>query len=70
MTALELLNELQTRDIRLEHAGDKLHVNAPKGAVTPEIRSMLIEQKAALLALLAEDVPHVADGAPRRTAPT
>ena len=62
MTALELLKELQTYDIHLECAGDKLHVGAPKGAVTSEIHTMLVEQKAALLALLSEDVPQSADG--------
>ena len=54
MTALELLNELQTYDIRLECVGDKLRVNAPVGVVIPELRSLLKEQKAALLALLSE----------------
>jgi hypothetical protein len=55
MTALELLNDMRTRDIRLECRGDKLHVDAPKGAVTPEIRATLLEHKAELLALLAEE---------------
>ncbi len=54
MTALELLNDLRQQDIHLQCAGDKLRVNAPKGAVTPELRTALLEQKAALLALLSE----------------
>ena len=41
MTPLELLKELHTRDIHLECVGDKLRVNAPKGAVTPEIRARI-----------------------------
>ncbi len=54
MTTLELLQDLQKRDIRLECAGDKLRYDAPKGGLTPELRTVLIEQKAALLALLSE----------------
>ena len=54
MTTLELLRELHIRDIYVEAAGDKLRVSAPQGAVTPEIRTLLIAQKAALLALLSE----------------
>jgi hypothetical protein len=38
MNALELLQDLQTRDIHLERAGDKLRVDAPKGMLTPEVR--------------------------------
>lgn len=33
--------------------GDKLVVNAPKGVLTPEVRSRIAEQKVALLALLS-----------------
>jgi hypothetical protein len=58
MTALELLNKLQTYDIHLECVGDKLRVNAPVGVVTPELRSLLKEQKAALMALLSEGAPQ------------
>ncbi len=53
MTTLELLSDLQNLDIHLERAGDKLRVDAPKGALTPELRAILLEQKAALLALLS-----------------
>jgi DNA polymerase I len=54
MMALELLEDLQKRDIHLECAGDKLRVDAPKGTLTPELRAVLVEQKAALLALLSD----------------
>jgi DNA polymerase-1 len=53
MTTLELLSDLQNLDIHLECVGDKLRVDAPKGALTPELRSILLEQKATLLALLS-----------------
>jgi hypothetical protein len=58
MTALELLNDMRSRDIQLECRGDKLHVSAPKGTVTPEIRATLVEQKDALMALLSEEAPE------------
>ena len=58
MTTLEMLKNLHARDIHLECRGDKLHVNAPKGAVTPELRATLVEQKAALLALLSGTASH------------
>ncbi len=53
MTTLELLSDLQNLDIHLECVGDKLRVDAPKGALTPELRTILVEQKTALLALLS-----------------
>ncbi len=53
MTTLELLSDLQNLDIHLECVGDKLRVDAPKGALTPELRAILVEQKTALLALLS-----------------
>ncbi len=37
MTTLELLQDLQKRDIRLECAGDKLRYDAPKGGLTPSL---------------------------------
>nr|MBA2680227.1 non-ribosomal peptide synthase [Ktedonobacteraceae bacterium] len=61
MTALELLHELQIRDIHLTCVDAKLRVNAPKGAVTPEIRTVLVEQKDALLALLSEEAAQAAE---------
>src|SRR6266487_542417 len=53
MTTLELLSDLKNLDIHLECVGDKLRVDAPKGALTPELRTILVEQKTALLALLS-----------------
>jgi hypothetical protein len=39
MTAAALLAELQDRGASLAVAGDRLRVEAPVGAVTPEMRS-------------------------------
>jgi hypothetical protein len=52
MTTLELLEELHNRDIALQCVDGEIKVNAPKGAVSPELRAALLEHKPALLALL------------------
>src|SRR5438046_5763817 len=53
MTVPDLLVLVQARDIRLEAQGDRLVVDAPCGAVTPELRDQLVQHKAALLGRLA-----------------
>jgi DNA polymerase I len=50
---MELLSDLRKQDIHLKCVGDKLRVDAPQGALTPELRATLLEQKAALLAWLS-----------------
>lgn len=60
MSAAKLLAELKERGISLEANGDRLKVNAPKGAVTPELREALSEQKAELLTLLRSEPTHYA----------
>jgi hypothetical protein len=53
MTPAELLTLVRAADIRLEARGDRLLFDAPHGALTPELRAALAEQKPALLAWLA-----------------
>jgi hypothetical protein len=53
MTPAELLTLVRAADIRLEARGDRLVFDAPHGALTPALRSALVQQKAALLRLLA-----------------
>ena len=53
MMPAELLTLVRAADIRLEARGDRLVFDAPRGALTPELRSALVQQKAALLILLA-----------------
>jgi len=53
MTTTSLLNDLQRLGVDVTAKGDKLVVNAPKGVLTPEVRSRIAEQKVALLALLS-----------------
>jgi hypothetical protein len=51
-----LLHQLRQSGIRLQPRGDRLHVEAAPGAVTPELRLILTEHKADLLAALSGDV--------------
>ena len=56
MSPLDLLTAVRDAGIRLQVAGDRrdrLHFDAPAGALTPELRAALLEHKATLLALLA-----------------
>lgn len=47
-----LLAELMQSGIKLEPRGDLLHVEAPRGAVTPELRQKIAAHKAELMAAL------------------
>ncbi len=55
MTVQELLEELARPDIRLQPAGDKLRVDAPKGVLTDGLREAIRRHKAQLLCLLTYD---------------
>ena len=44
MTTGELLGQLRRRDIRLSLDGERLRVNAPKGALTSDLQAVLNEQ--------------------------
>lgn len=53
MSAVALIRQCRDAGIRLQARGDRLHVVAPAGTVTPELRQRLTEHKADLLALRA-----------------
>src|SRR4051794_10285573 len=53
MTTADLVVLARTYGILLEARGEKLFVDAPAGALTPELRSALVRHKPALLALYA-----------------
>ena len=55
MTALELLSNLSSKDIEIWADGDRLRYNAPKGALTPDLREKLADHKSEVLALLRQD---------------
>jgi len=51
----DLIRDLSAAGIRLSRRGDRLHVEAPKGTITHELKIKLAEVKPALLALLSAD---------------
>jgi non-ribosomal peptide synthetase component F len=52
MTLAALLGELRHRSVLLDPRGDDLRCLAPKGALTPELRRSIAENKPAILSLL------------------
>jgi hypothetical protein len=52
MNARSLLEDLRRRGVLLEANGERLHVDAPVGAIPEELRSALTEHKPRLLRLL------------------
>lgn len=54
MSTIEFLSHLRSRNIHLGVEGDKLRLNAPKGALTDELRAELHRRKAEILAFLQE----------------
>ena len=55
MSVGALLEDLRRRDVTLEPEGDLLHVDAPAGTITDELRGALTENKGRLLELLARE---------------
>ncbi len=53
MSATELLNELSARGVTLRPAPDGIRYQAPRGALTPELRERLVASKPAVLEILA-----------------
>ena len=52
MTTLDLLRQCSSRGIRLEPIAGRLRIEAPTGALTPDLLAVLRERKAELLAAL------------------
>jgi hypothetical protein len=46
MTAAELLSKLRTLDVKIRADNGQLFCNAPKGALTAELRAAIGERKA------------------------
>lgn len=61
MNAGPLLRELQAAGVALSATGDRLHVEAPAGTVTPELRQRIAENKACLLAELHQSTTAARD---------
>lgn len=54
MSIESLLRDLESKDIRITLKGDKLSVNAPEGALTPDLRSAISSRRGELLAFLSD----------------
>ena len=65
MSVGALLEDLRRRDVALEAEGDRLHVDAPAGAITDDLRAALVKNKGHLLELLARE-RHKLEKAGRR----
>jgi hypothetical protein len=52
MNARTLLDELRAVDVKFTADGDRLHVDAPAGSITDQMRTALVENKPGLLELL------------------
>jgi amino acid adenylation domain-containing protein len=65
----ELLDRLRSLDVRLALDGDRLGVNAPKGALTPELREELGRRKEELKAFLAAQGSRGATSAAGKSPP-
>lgn len=61
MTAQDLLEELRARNVRLEADGLTLHVDAPTGVLTGELRAALRENKRDLKRLLERERLRLAE---------
>lgn len=56
MTAREIHAEIRMLGGRLKARGDRLYVDVPAGAVTPELKARLADRKAELLKLLEREL--------------
>ena len=68
MTTTDVLHVLHARDIHLMAEGDQLRCDAPEGAITDEVVTLVRQHKQELLALLKQPAP-ADDAAPTATSP-
>src|SRR5215510_3765263 len=64
MTPRELLVQLREKGVELKSNGDRLVIDAPKGAITPDMRDALAANKAELLKILNTPPPIEKPAAP------
>jgi amino acid adenylation domain-containing protein len=70
MSVTDLLSRLRSQDIKIRNENGQLRCNAPKGALTAELRAEISERKADILAFLRNAcVASPPVGAPIRPAP-
>lgn len=59
MNASMLLTDLIHRGVRLSASGENLNIDAPKGAITSDLRAALVEHKTSLIRLLNSEEADV-----------
>lgn len=59
MSAVELLTELESRGVHITADGDRLRIRAPKGAITPELRERLEQNKPEIISALMPSRPEL-----------
>ena len=57
MNLHELLSELESRAIRLSVEGQQLRINAPKGALTPQLRERLEHMRTEVMGFVSAGTP-------------
>src|SRR5689334_20545130 len=57
MSPRELLVQLREKGVEIKSNGDRLIIDAPKGAITPDLRDALAANKAELLKILNAPLP-------------
>jgi tubulysin polyketide synthase-like protein len=62
MKPSDLLTELHSRGVTVSLNGERLHVDAPAGTLTPDLRAALVAHKSALLTLLRVEALKAAAG--------
>ncbi len=65
MNTRALLGELRQRDVHLKAENGRLHVDAPAGVVTRELKASLAAQKTSLMKLLAWEKRKLAEAGGR-----
>jgi acetylornithine/succinyldiaminopimelate/putrescine aminotransferase/predicted amino acid dehydrogenase len=68
MSAAALLARLHQRGVELRDEGGTLHYSAPKGAITADLRSELLDHKAEILAILRQNSSSARSSDGRRSA--
>src|SRR5688572_16777740 len=63
MSARELLLQLREKGVDVKANGDRLVIDAPRGAITPDLRDALTANKAELLQIL--NAPPIERAAPK-----
>lgn len=57
MTAISIIESLQSLGVQIEANGDRLKFDTPKGVITTEMKSQIVERKQEIIEMLAKSRP-------------